>query len=114
VGAFVNLIEKKARGTSAQNLLSDDVLKDALRELSYAAHRAFESAATPEDRERAWQQLDAGNRFARYLRALVEQGRQAAVTIEKELRQPTPARDGFLRRARARVPEVDMPWHSRS
>lgn len=110
----MNLIEKKAKGTQAQNLLSDEVLKDALRELSFATHRVWESSTDPEARERAWQQLDAANRFTRHLRALVEQGRQAAVQIEKELREPIHAKDGFLRRARSRVPEVDMPWHSRS
>jgi hypothetical protein len=107
----MNLIEKKARGQAAENLLADDLLKEALREVRYAAHRAFERAAgDPEKLARASDTLASANAFQRFLTLAVTHGKAAAKEIDKELQGGRVVR-GIGRLTRNRDDEADdMPW----
>jgi hypothetical protein len=108
----LNESEKKTRGSQAHVLLSDEMLQEALREVRFAAHRAFERSASAADREIAWHMLDSASRFERCLRLAVSQGAAASKQIDRELE-----REGMLERItgygrRARNRDLgSMPWN---
>lgn len=105
-------IEKKARGQQAENLLKDEMLKEALREVRFAAHRAFEQAgADPVKLARASAQLRAANDFQRFLTLAMKHGQAASKEIDRELSERQFVR-GIGRLVRNRDEEAeDMPWH---
>lgn len=106
----VNPVEKKSRGVAAQNLLNDEMLKEALKEVRFAAHRAFERSRSAEDREVAWHMLDAANRFHRCLLVAMNQGSAAAKEIDRELKVGRFV-EGIGRLVRDRDDIADgMPW----
>lgn len=107
----MNLIEKKARGQHAETLLEDEMLKEALREVQYAAHRAFEAAAGDAVKlQRASDMLAGAKLFQRFLTIAVKQGAAATKEIEKELKGGAFVR-GVGRLVRNRDAEADdMPW----
>lgn len=107
----MNPIEKKARGQHAENLLRDEMLQEALRDVRYAAHRAFEKAGSdPEKLSRASLQLAAANDFHRFLKLAVSNGKAAAKEIDAELQGGRFVRGiGRLTRNRDDIAE-DMPW----
>lgn len=106
----VNPVELKSRGVSAQNLLNDDTLKDALKQVRYAAHRAFERSTSAADREIAWHMLDAANRFHRCLIVAMNQGSAASKEIDRELKGGRFVQGiGRLVRNRDDMTD-DMPW----
>lgn len=108
--------ELRARGIQAQNLLKDDMLQEALREVAYAAHRAFEAAHGDLELVRqASNLLDAANRFQLVLRLAMEQGKAADKRLDREI-QGSRARRA-MREARGLVrnrnaPAEGMPWRS--
>lgn len=108
----MNLIEKKTRGQNADNLLKDELLMEALRDVRYAAHRAFEKSNGDEERlKRAAFLLDAANDFHKFLVIAMKQGAAAAKEIDKELNGGAFVR-GIGRLTRNRDQEAeDMPWH---
>lgn len=107
----MNLIEKKARGTAASHLLKDEMLQEALREVRFAAHRAFERAqGDPNALKRASDVLEAANTFQRILALAVSHGAAAAKEIDKSLDGGGFVR-GIGRMVRNRDGEADdMPW----
>lgn len=106
----MNPVEKKARGHRADQLLRDDMLQEALREVRYAAHRAFERSQNAEDREIAWHMLDAANRFHRCLTLAAKHGAAAAKEIDKQHERGGFVR-GIGRLVRNRDEAADgMPW----
>lgn len=108
----MDLIEKKARGTQAQNLLGDEMLQEALREVRYAAHRAFEHAKGDAVKlQRASDLLDSAASFQRFLTLALKHGQAAAKEIDRELQGGRFVRGiGKLVRDRAEDLE-DLPWH---
>jgi hypothetical protein len=111
----MNALEKKARGQLAANLLADETLKEALREVRFAAHRAFERAkGDTEALARASAQLVAANDFQTFLTLAVKHGTSAAKEIDRELQGGKFVRGiGRLVRNRDEAAE-DMPWHQAS
>ena len=100
-------IERKARGSRAANLLNDDMLQEALREVGYSAHRAFESAKTEAELVLAREMLRGAEAFVRVLRLAVEHGSAAAKQIDRELAVNDGLVANLMRRTRNRE---DMPW----
>jgi hypothetical protein len=109
----MNPIEKKTRGQQADILLRDEMLQEALREVRFAAHRAFEAAGNDTKKlSEASLQLLSANRFQRFLTLAVKQGAAAAKEIDRELQGGRFVR-GIGRLVRNRDEEAeDMPWHS--
>ena len=106
----MNEIEKKARGARADALLKDTMLQEALREVRFAAHRAFERSTSAADREMAWHMLDAASRFQRSLTLAVKHGSAAAKELDKQLERGGFVR-GIGRLVRNRDETADgMPW----
>lgn len=110
----MTLPEIKARGEHAQNLLRDELLQEALRELQFAAHRAFEGAGSDAERlKMAADQLAAAKRFQMFFHRLVTAGKTAAKRIDAELQGGGFVRGiGRLSRNRDPIAE-DMPWNER-
>lgn len=105
----MNDIEKKSRGHQAEALLKDELLQEAIRQVRYAAHRAFERAKGDEDAlRRAAYLLDAANDFQRFLTLAVSQGDAAAKKIDAEMSEGKIIR-GIGRLVRNRAAE-GMPW----
>lgn len=108
--------ELRARGIQAQNLLNDDMLKDALREVAFAAHRAFESAhGDLELIRQASQLLDAANRFQLVLRLAMEHGKAADKRLDREIqggRARRAMREGVGLVRNRNTPVGDVPWRS--
>lgn len=104
-------IERKARGQRAESLLRDDLLQEALREVRYAAHRAFEAAkGEPDKLARAAMQLEAAAEFHRFLILAATHGAAAAKKIDRELQGGGFVR-GVGRLVRNRSDEAEgMPW----
>lgn len=107
----MNPLEKKARGQQAENLLKDEMLQEALREVRYAAHRAFEMAkGDPLKLDRASRQWEAANDFQRFLTLAAKHGAAATKEIDRELQGGRFVR-GIGRMTRNRDAEMDdMPW----
>jgi hypothetical protein len=106
----MNLAEKKSRGLQAQSLLNDDLLKEALREVKFAAHRAFEKARDDEALRRAAYLLEASQSFHRFFVLAATQGAAAAKEIDRELNAGKFVRGvGRLTRNRDELMD-DMPW----
>lgn len=105
-------LEWKARGQHAENLLRDELLQEALLEIRYAAHRAFErSSGSPEAMRRAHEQLEASKLFEAFLRRAVTRGKEAAKKIDRDLQGGRFVR-GVGRLSRNRDPLMDeMPWN---
>lgn len=104
-----DLILDKARGQNAANVLNDEAFKDALKEVHYVAHRAFERAAgDPERLRRASDLLEAANTLQRYLISLLTMGQAAAKKLDADM-DKGPIQRGIGRLVRNRAP-VDMPW----
>lgn len=102
-------IKDKARGNQAAMLLRDEILQEALKEVRYVAHRAFETAAGDAAKlQRAADLLEAANAFQRHLIALMTMGEAATKKIDAEMNQGAILR-GIGRRVRNRE-AVDMPW----
>lgn len=110
----MKLPEIKARGEHAQNLLRDELLQEALREIQFAAHRAFEAAGDDIGKlERASLQLAAAKSFQMFFHRLVTAGKTATKRIDAELQGGHFVR-GIGRLARNRDPIAeDMPWNDR-
>ena len=108
----MDLIDKKARGHDAARILDEPLLKEALREVGLAAHRAFERATSDEELRVARQTLDAAERFVRMLRIAVGEGAAATKRLERELR-PQTAVSRAIRAVRERRQE-GMPWENAS
>lgn len=108
----MSLIEQKARGQQAENLLNDDMFKAALREVRYAAHRAFEAAQGDPDRlRRASMILEAAGDFQRFLTLAVRHGVAASKEIDRQMQAGEVVR-GIGRLVRNRDPRVEgMPWN---
>ena len=104
-------IERKARGVQAEALLKDDLLIEALREVRFAAHRAFESAHGDREKlDRASRLLDAAADFQRFLMLAVKHGAAAAKEIDRDQQAGRFVR-GIGRLVRSRDPIADeMPW----
>lgn len=109
----MDAIEKQARGQQAANLLADELLQEAIREVRYAAHRAFErSGGDPEKLRRAADVLEAAAAFQRFLMAAASQGAAARKKIDAELQAGQFVR-GIGRLVRNRDEIADrMPWGS--
>lgn len=107
----MNLIETKTRGTEAQNLLRNELLLEALKQVRYAAHRAFEQANGDDAKlRRASHLLDAANDLHRFLKIAISSGEAAAKQIDRELNEGRFVR-GVGRLVRGRDSEADtMPW----
>lgn len=107
----MNDVELKSRGVQAENLLADEMLREALNHVRYAAHRAFEKAkGDPEKLRRAADQLEAANDFHRYLILAVKNGAAAAKRIDRDLQGGSVVR-GIGRLVRSRMPTTgDDPW----
>lgn len=87
-----------ARGARAKALLADELLQEAVREVSLAAHRLFEEAGSPEQLQRASDLLVSANHFARFLRSLVEAGQAEVNKREREIaKSKRVERDPILR-----------------
>ena len=108
----MNLIEKQARGRQAENLLKDEMLMEAIREVRFAAHRAFERANGDESKLiRAALLLDAANDLHKYLVVAMKNGAAASKELDKELNAGKIAR-GIGRLVRDRSDEAEgLPWH---
>jgi hypothetical protein len=106
-----NPIDLKSRGQNASNLLRDEMLIEALREVRFAAHRAFERAKGDSDQlARASAQLEAANDFQRFLTLAVKRGVAAAKEIDRELQGGKIVR-GIGRLVRDRDETLEgMPW----
>jgi hypothetical protein len=104
-------LEQKARGQHADALLKDPLLLEGIKQVRYAAHRAFEaSKGDPETLARASNLLNAVNDFHRFFVLAVKQGEAAAKTIDSELREGRFVR-GIGRLVRDRDSQADdMPW----
>jgi hypothetical protein len=108
--------ELRARGIQAQNLMKDEMLQEAIREVAFAAHRAFESAHGDVELVRqASHLLDAANRFQLVLRLAMEQGKAADKRLDREIQGGRARR--AMREARVLVrnrnaPVEGMPWRS--
>lgn len=109
----MNPAELKARGQHAANLLKDETLQEALREVRYAAHRAFEAAGGDAAKlARASDLLEAANTFQRHLTAAMTRGKAAAKEIDRDLNSGKFIRGiGRLTRSRNELAD-DMPWSS--
>lgn len=103
--------EQRARGIQAENLLKDEMLQEALREVAYAAHRAFEAAhGDPELVRRASQLLDAANQFRLTLQLAIVHGKAADKRLDREI-QGSAARRAMRGLVRNRnAPIAGMPW----
>lgn len=86
-------------------------MQDALRQLRYAAHRAFESAhGDAEKLKSASADLEAVNRFHRNLIIAIQDGKAASKKIDRELQGGRFVRGiGSLVRSR-RPTDLGMPW----
>ena len=73
------------RGARARQLLKDEMLQEALREVRYAAHRIFEDAKTPDQLRRASDLLESANYFERFLRSVAELGEAEIAKREREV-----------------------------
>lgn len=109
----MNALEKKARGQQADNLLKDALLAEALREVRFAAHRAFERAkGDPQKLDRAAMLLESAGDFQRFLTLAVKHGTAAGKEIDRELQGGGFVR-GIGRMVRNRDEEAEgMPWHA--
>jgi hypothetical protein len=108
---MADLIEQKGKGHEAQRLLDDEMFKDVLKEVRYAAHRAFERSQNEHDREVAWYMLDAVNRLQRMLVAIASRGKAATKEIDRVLDDGGAVR-GITRAIRNRDhPPNGMPWN---
>lgn len=107
----MNLLEKKTRGQQAETLLSDPLLAEALREVKFACHRAFERAyGDPVKLQRASDMLAAANDFHLYLRKALDAGKAAAKEIDRDLQGGRFVR-GIGRMVRSREDEDEaLPW----
>ena len=104
-------LEQKARGQHAEAILKDEMVAEGIRQVRYAAHRAFEQAkGDPAALARAAHLLNAANDFHRFFALAVKQGEAAAKKIDSELREGRFVRGiGRLVRNRDAVAD-DMPW----
>lgn len=88
--------ERERRGSRAAELLKDEVLVEALREVARSAHRLFEQATDQAQLQRARMLLEAQNQLVLLLRttadhgsALTRQRRRLESKILKGARLPT-------------------------
>ena len=87
-----------SRGARAKALLDDELLQEALREVSHAAHRMFYAATTPAELQRSKDLLESANHFARFLRSVAERGQAEVNKREREVsRDKRVERDPILR-----------------
>lgn len=107
----MNLLERRARGQQAEDLLKNELLQEALREVRFAAHRAFERAKGDADQlARASAQLEAAHDFQTFLTLAAKHGSAAAKEIDKSMNEGKFVRGiGRLVRARDGIAD-DMPW----
>lgn len=107
----MNDIDAKSRGVQAENLLADEMLRDALNHVRFAAHRAFErSDGDPAKLQRASDTLEAANAFHRYLVLAMKNGAAAAKRIDRDLQGGSVVR-GIGRLVRSRRGSTSgAPW----
>lgn len=105
--------ELRSRGIQAENLMRDDMLRDGLQQVMFAAHRAFEAAkGDPDKLLRASLLLEMAGEFRLYLQMAINQGRAADKRIDARL-QAGRARRAVRSLVRNRNPYADeAPWSS--
>lgn len=103
--------EIRSRGIQAENLLKDEMLREALQQVMYAAHRAFEAAkGDPDKLRRASDLLEMAAEFRLYLQMAINQGRAVSKKIDAEMQASKARRTirGLVRNREAYADEA--PW----
>lgn len=102
--------QERARGIQAENLMRDEMLQEAMREMMFIAHRAFEAArGDPAKLQRASDLFAMAGDFQLYLTRLIAQGKAASNAIDREMQAGKTART-FHSLVRNRNARDDMPW----
>lgn len=103
--------ERKARGLRAKELLDDPLIKVALREVRFSAHRVLDKASGDIEKvKRAADLIEAANTFQRFLILAMKSGIAAAKELDALNNQGAIGRGiGRMVRNREREDE-DIPW----